>query len=132
MIAAVEVAVCRVKDLDYKSQVEDIKVIISKLWDQAAMAFVSNGRRCLFQVFTLTGVIGSGTCGYHGSARDYAFVQTRACKLVLSPDRVSSVAPSIPRDSRWQNISQSPYSRVPCAQSIDHDNRTLKLSRPTP
>jgi hypothetical protein len=50
MISAVEVVVCQVRDLDCKSWTEGVKVITSKLGDQAAMAFVSNGRRCLFQV----------------------------------------------------------------------------------
>jgi hypothetical protein len=59
MISAAGMVVCRVRDLDCKSRTEDIKVITSKLGDQAAMAFVSNGRRCLFQVFTLIIVIGS-------------------------------------------------------------------------
>jgi hypothetical protein len=41
MISAVEVVVNQVKDLDCKSRTEDIKVVTSKLEDQAAMAFVS-------------------------------------------------------------------------------------------
>ena len=100
---------------------------------QAAMAFVSSGEghRCLFHVFTIPSLVPA-----HFAADRPGIVHliadARACKLTASPNRVSSIVPSIPRDSLWQNILQSPNSRVPCAEALEHDSRTSALSCATP